>query len=248
MWPEYPPVPPDLVARLAWSILSDGERSFRQDARRLTQHLPMKIVSKENIPNHGPGVILVNHYYRPGFFTAWIALALSAVVPVELVWTMTAAWTGSSTTWERIKSAFSASLFPRLAKVYGFITMPPMPPRPQEFQARTQAVRQLLAAASRQPPALLAIAPEGQDSPGAGLMRPHPGVGRMLVQLENLGCRFHPVGVYENNQALVLDFGPAFSIALPQGLPSGEIDRQAADAVMLAVAARLPEYLRGVYA
>lgn len=248
MWPEYPSVPLDFIVKLAWAALWQDKRSFHHDALRLTRSLPMKLLGTENIPHHGPGVVLVNHYHRPGFFAPWIALALSAIVPVDLVWTMTAAWTDANTYWERAKSMLSSHMFPRLAEVYSFIPMPPMPPRPNETYARARAVRQLLSAVRHQPSILLAVAPEGQDPAGSELMRPHPGVGRMLVQLENLGCRFHPAGVYEDKQELVLDFGPAFSIALSQGLPSGEIDHQAADMAMRAVSARLPEYLRGVYA
>jgi 1-acyl-sn-glycerol-3-phosphate acyltransferase len=248
MPPEYPSIPLDLIAQLAGTVLGKGKRSFRRDALHLTRHLPIKILAEDNIPRSGPGVVLVNHYYRPGFFAGWIALAVSAAVPVELTWTMTAAWTAVNTPWMRVKSALSTILFPRLAQVYGFIPMPPMPPRPHETLARAKAVRQILAAAHSQPPRLLALAPEGQDPTGGGLMHPHPGVGRMLARLAGLGCVFHPVGVYENSPELVLDFGPRLLMSLPYGMSPGEIDSLAADAVMRAIAARLPESLRGVYA
>ena len=248
MLPDYPPISACVATEAAWSILLKKKRSFRQDALRLTRNLSIKNTDSVNIPCQGPGVILVNHYQRPGFFTGWIALALSAAVPEEVIWTMTAAWTGSSTRWERIKSATSAKLFPRLAHMYGFIPMPPMPPRPQDLEARTGAVRQVLSVARRRPPVLLAIAPEGQDSPNGGLMRPHPGVGRMLSKLAESGCRFHPVGVYEDGQALVLNFGTVFSMPLQPGLSNREIDQLTADTAMQAVADRLPEHLRGIYA
>jgi hypothetical protein len=192
-------------------------------------------------------VILVNHYHRPGFFAAWISLAVSAAVPEELVWVMSAAWTEAETLWTRLKAAASVPLYPRLARVYGFVSMPPMPPRPQETAARARAVRQFLAAARRTPPPLLAVAPEGQDPPGDRLMRPHPGVGRMLARLAEANCRFYPAGVYEEGDTFVVRFGPGYDLALAPGLRPAEIDRQAGDAAMRPIAALLPPGLRGGY-
>lgn len=248
MPPEYPRFPTGLIVEIAWSLLRHNRRSFRQDALRCTRRLKMKVTGQEHIPTCGPGVVLVNHYSRPGFFALWIPLAVSAAVPHELVWVMTAAWTNTGTPWSRLKEVVSLQLFPRLARLYGYIAMPPMPPRPHEAPARSQAVRRLLSAARQQPPPLIAISPEGQDTPGGALMRPHPGVGRMLARLAELGNAFYPLGVYESTDSLVLDFGPPFTLCLPQGLNPDEVDRQAADLAMQAVAARLPECLRGAYA
>jgi 1-acyl-sn-glycerol-3-phosphate acyltransferase len=137
---------------------------------------------------------------------------------------MTAAWTPAGTAWSRLQAAASVRLFPRLASLYGFIPMPPMPPRPFEAAARAQAVRQVLSAVRRSPPPLLAISPEGQDTPGGALMRPHPGVGRMLAHLAKSGYPFHPVGVHES-EALRLIRSPW---PFPAGwINSGKVDRQA---------------------
>jgi hypothetical protein len=138
-------------------------------------------------------------------------------------------------------------LYPRLARVYGLISMPPMPPRPHEVAARALAVRQVLAVARRSPPVLLAMAPEGQDPPGGVLMRPPAGVGRMLVKLAGYGHRFYPVGLYEQGEAVVLHFGPAFHLSMPEGMSTEQVDRQASDATMQAIAVLLPTGLRGVY-
>jgi 1-acyl-sn-glycerol-3-phosphate acyltransferase len=248
MPPEYPFPSPGLLIEMTWSVLRGKPRSFRQDALRLTRRLKLAVLGQEHIPRSGPGVVLVNHYSSPGFFAGWISLSLSAAVPVDLLWVMTSAWTESGPLWSRLKAALSAPLFPRLAQVYGFIAMPPMPPRPHEVAARTRAVRQLLSTRRRQPPPLLALSPEGQDAPGGALMKPHPGVGRMLAHLADSGCRFYPVGAYEGENTFILDFGPPLALSLPPGLASDEVDCLAAEAVMQAIAACLPEPLRGVYA
>lgn len=246
--PEMPPFLWQLVLGAAWAVVSGGKRSLRQDALRCTRRLRIEILGAERIPQSGPGVVLVNHYYRPGFSAAWIGLAVSATIPVELVWVMSAAWTDADTFWTRLKAAASVPLYPRLARVYGLISMPPMPPKPHEVAARACAVRQILAVARRNPPVLLAIAPEGQDPPGGMLMRPPAGVGRMLAKLADLGGRFYPVGVYERDEALVLHFGPSFHLMLPVGLSTDELDGQAADTAMRVIAVLLPRDLRGVYA
>jgi hypothetical protein len=245
---EMPPFPWHTVVGAAWAVISGGKRSLRQDALRCTRDLKIQLLGSQHIPQTGPGVVLVNHYYRPGFSAAWIGLCVSAVVPQELVWVMSAAWTEADTFSTRLKAALSVPLYPRLARVYDLISMPPMPPRAYEVAARARAVRQILEVARQTPPALLAIAPEGQDPPGGVLMRPPSGVGRMLARLSDSGCRFYPVGVYEQDESVVLHFGPCFHLMLPGGLNTDEKDSRAADIAMQAIAALLPHDLRGVYA
>jgi hypothetical protein len=245
--PDYPAFPLPTLLGVAWAVIGGKKRSFRQDAMDCTRKLQMRILNPENMPQKGPGVVLVNHYYRPGFFAGWIALAVSAAVPVELVWMMTAAWTEGSTPWEWVKARCSVSLFPRLARVYSFIPMPPMPPRAHEVAARARAVRQFLAATRQMPPPVLAVAPEGMDPLGGQLMQPHRGVGRMLAKLAARGLRFYPVGVFEQDKALILHFGPVFQLSLSAGLGAEKIDQEAADSAMCAIAACLPSALRGAY-
>lgn len=248
MPPEYPRLAPEVILGAAWALLGGGRRSFRQDALRLARDLAVVVSGAEHIPQSGPGVVVFNHYSRPGFQAWWIAIALAARVPVEMHWTMTAAWTEAGDLGSRVKAAASALLFPRLARVYGFTAMPPMPPRPHEAQERARAVRQVLAAVRKKPRLLVGLSPEGQDAPGGALMRPHPGAGRFLALLSGPGYPFYPVGVDETNAALRLHFGPPFRLELPPGTSPQQVDRLAADAAMQAIAALLPERLRGAYA
>jgi len=247
MAPDYPSLPLTLVIQVAGSVIAGKRRGFRQDALRCVRGLAIKVMGIENMPYQGPGVIVFNHYSRLGFAAWWIALALSATLPVDLHWTMTSAWTEAGSVFTRLKALISERLFPRLALIYGFTAMPPMPPRPYEAAARARAVRQVLAVARRSPETILALAPEGQDSANGSLLKLHPGAGRFLELLNGLGCPFYPLGVFESSDALCLRFGPSFNLQLPPGLTSRQIDEQAAMEVMRAVAELLPEAMRGEY-
>jgi hypothetical protein len=79
--------------------------------------------------------LTINHYARPGFHAWWLALALSAVVPTDVHWIMTAAWTYSDGFRARTVTPLSRWLFGRIAQVYGFTSMPPMPPDPKDVVA-----------------------------------------------------------------------------------------------------------------
>ena len=71
-------------------------------------------------------------------------------------------------------------------------------------------------------------------------MRPHPGVGRLLALLDKIGYLFHPVGVSEDDDSLVLNFGAPFHLTLPDGLGTEQRDYQAADQVMGTIKMLLP--------
>ena len=243
------PLPWRLALKALWSVACKGRRSFRQDALEALAigPFPLLVEGRENIPSCGPAVVTVNHYSRPGFGAWWIALAISTQVPAEIHWSMTAAWTfdGSLTSW--LLAKISRGLFPHIAETYHFTAMPPMPPRPFEQAARAQAVRRILSVAKGQPPPIFGLAPEGQDNPGGGLMRPHPGVGRFLAHLARLGYPFYPAGVYEGMGSLILSFGPPFRLELPASLSKDEIDQCTSQEVMQAIARQLPDGLRGEF-
>jgi hypothetical protein len=252
MYPNYP-IPWLPALQVIWSALLKRPRSFRQDAGRIIARaeIPLHVRGSEHIPCQGPALITFNHYHRPGFGAWWLALAIGSLVPAEMHWTMTAAWTAAWTeTGEpaaKLRAAISRWLFPRLANIYGFTAMPPMPPRPFEVEARARAVRQVLRAARLQPPPVIAVAPEGMDMPGGVLACPLPGVGRFLLHLGRLGYPIHPLGAYEEARALCLSFGPPFALEIPPGLAAEAADRQAAHAVMQAIARQLPARLRGEF-
>ena len=246
--PRYT-IPAKLLFSLAISLPSGASRSFRRDAQVCIDRLrpPIRILGNENIPHSGPLLLTFNHYSRPGFNAWWMALALAAALPVDIHFVMTSELTFPGRWYARLGMPLSRRLLAGLAGVYGFSAMPPMPPRPADVQARAGAVRSLLAYACSHPAALLAIAPEGGDQPGGVLSHPPAGAGRFLDQLSRRGFRMQPVGIFEQQAALWLNFGLPYQLAMPPGLAAEARDREAARQVMQPIAALLPDSLQGDY-
>lgn len=237
------PFPWKTGLRLLWDALWLRSRSFRTDALDSLQAFPNPntIIQKGLIPGEGPCLLVTNHYSRPGFGAWWIALGISAALPVEVHWMMTNAWTHLGPL-----EGMSRWLFPRLARVYGFTPTPPIPPDPRDVGDRARAVRQVLDV-SRCPGAVIALAPEGQDHPGGILGAPPPGVGRFITQLEKHCQRIVPIGVYEEGDYLTFNFGPAFELDIDPLSAADERDRDASQQVMQFIAQQLPPRLRGDY-
>lgn len=248
-FPRYT-YPRDALWGLAIDLLGNKQRSFRRDALACIRVLepPLKVYGTENIPRQGPVLVVFNHYFRPGFRAWWMALALAAVIPGDVHFVMTAELTFPGKWYGLLGRAGSRWLLRRLARLYGFTTMPPMPPRPRDLEARAHAVRQVLTFVRRNPQAILAFAPEGGDQPGGVLDWPPSGAGRFLVLLAEAGYPLLPVGIYEECGCLCLRFGRAWRLEIPSGLSSDERDHQAAAQVMQAIAQQLPARLRGAFA
>jgi 1-acyl-sn-glycerol-3-phosphate acyltransferase len=62
------------------------KRSLRADALWLTGRItpPVKVEGLGNIPASGGYLVVINHYARNVFSTAWIALSLAASMPMEI--------------------------------------------------------------------------------------------------------------------------------------------------------------------
>jgi hypothetical protein len=230
---------------MAWLALQHGPRSFRRDSQQLVNRLSPPLRADGTIPDvtHGSWLIVVNHYTRPGFHAWWFSMAISATLPREICWITT----GTLTFPDRLRTSTvtpaSRWFLRHLADLYGFIPMPPMPPRPSEIEARALAVRRALRRAA-EPEALMGLAPEGGDMPSGVLTPPPSGAGRFLWHLARRGLRFIPVGAYEEDGRLCLRFGQPFD--MPSSL-TGPMDDSASHVVMSAIAACLPPRLRGSY-
>jgi len=247
-FPRYP-FPWRTVLRLIYAISRSQRRSFYQDARSCVLELlpPLRIIGNELIPSSGSHLVTVNHYARPGFQAWWLALAVSSVIPAEIHWVITSAWTFPDRLRSRLLTPLTRWTFSRIAGVYGFTNMPPMPPQPDELEDRARAVRRVLAYARRAPSPWIGLAPEGRDAPGGVLQWPLPGTGRFMLQLANLGLAILPAGIYEAGGCLCLDFGKAYRLKVPAELNPRERDDMAAEIVMSRIAFHLPDTLRGVY-
>ncbi len=205
------------------------------------------ILGREFIPTNGPCAITFNHYHRHGFQAWWLALAVAASVEQELHWIVTNELTYPQKWYGFIGSPLSCWVLERLAKIYAFTSMPPMPPRQQDTEARALAVRQVLATIKHIDKPMLGLAPEGCDSPNGSVSLPAPGAGRFGLLLASYGLRFVPVGAFETDGRLCLRFGPGYDLQVPTGLTASEKDTQAARIIMQKIANLLPSALRGEF-
>jgi hypothetical protein len=255
-YPSYS-YPGRLAPGLIANVLLGGQRSFRRDAqacieqarrwvgaRRCRAPTWLHVLGQEHIPQHGPCLVTFNHYYRAGFNAWWMSLALAATIPVEVHFVMTGELTFPGKWYAPLGRAGSRWLLKRFAQIYGFTTMPPMPPRPKDVEARARSVRQVLAFARSHPQAIIGLAPEGGDQPGGLLNMPPAGAGRFILLLAEQGFPILPVGCFEEAGALCLHFGEAYHLKIKDGLTSKEKDLAVAKVVMGRIAPLLPERLR----
>jgi hypothetical protein len=158
----------------------------------------------------------------------------------QVHWVMTAAWTfPASPSRRRLLTPLTRFAFDRVARTYGFVTMPPMPPDPGEVEARALAVlrtvrlaRQLAATDG-----MLGLAPEGRDT-AETLGQPPEGAGEFIALLVQEGLPLLPAGVSEVAGRLRVSFGPLFVPDMP-ARQAGR-DRLVARQVMEAIARQLP--------
>jgi 1-acyl-sn-glycerol-3-phosphate acyltransferase len=243
-------LPRRVTVGFLWAVSTLRPRSLARDAQVALAGLrpALEVGGEENVPARGPVLVTCNHYSRPGFPTWWLALAIAAAVAgrrapdadPEVHWVMTAAWTFPESRWRhRLLTPLTKWAFRRVAHVYGFITMPPMPPDPREAEARALAALRTVRLARRmaQQGGMIGLAPEGMDTPeGAG--QPPEGAGKFVALLVEAGLPVLPVGVAEPAGRLRVSFGPLFVPQIPPDRP--ERDRAVTRQAMDAIARQLP--------
>jgi hypothetical protein len=249
--PVYPgySYPKDAIIGLIIDALRGHPRSFAADARSCVKRLRpgLRLLGAEQIPAGASYVITPNHYHRPGYQAQWTALAISASIPGAVHWVMTGELTFPGKWYAPIAVSIDRFVLSKIARVYGFTTMPAMPPHPRELAARAVAVRGILRYSQHVRHAVIGLAPEGGDQPGSRLSMPPSGVGKFCLRLAAAGLMFLPVGVYESGGALTLQFGAAYALQGHSGPTTRGNDRLAARTVMQHIAALLPIELRGEF-
>jgi hypothetical protein len=246
--PKYPLLTPTSLSIIGSGLLG-SRRSFASDSVAMVAKLRPPLHVEGRIPDLSGAawLVIVNHYFRPGFRAWWIPLSISSVIQSEIHWTMTSTWRFEDQPTLRWLSPVLMKFFHRIAAVYGFTNMPPMPPSIEETEQRAHAVRQVLRHVVTNPEAIIGMAPEGHDSPDGGLIVPPSGVGRFVCHLAKHEMRLLPTGVYESVGRLCLHVGSPLELPLLHGAPE-ERDREMSDLLMHAIAECLPENLRGAYA
>lgn len=238
-----------MALRLVLPFIFNCRKSFRRDACQWVRKVDPNpvILGAENIPQNAPFLLVFNHYFRPKYKAWWLTLAASAIIPQEIHFIMAATWTYPDHPFGQYLEMFFRLIFKRLAHIYNFSLMPPMPPRPWEVESRARAVRNILAYVRKNPEAAIGMSPEGSDSLTGALEKPASGVGRFLLHLAQANMPVHPLGIYECNGELILNFGKPISLFLPSGTTPEERDERVSQIVMQAIADLLPIYLRGFY-
>lgn len=242
-------IPSALIVSIAWSWIWLRKRSFREDARAiLANHHPApQFTALENIPSSGAFLVTFNHYYRPGFNVMFLAMALASALPPRAGFVMTGELTYPGKWYAPLGKPVSRIVLKRLAQLYGFIHMPPMPPRPGDVAERAASVRTSLSWLENKTDPILILAPEGADQPGGRLSRPPSGAGRFISLLAARGMEILPAAGWEQADCLCVRFGRPYSLNVPKQSNRGEFDRATSDTVMRSIAALLPEALRGDY-
>jgi hypothetical protein len=230
------------------STLAGTRRSFLADSKALLSRLnpPLHIIGRVPDLAGSSWLVIVNHHYRPGFIAWWMPLSITAVLGREIHWIMTSAWrtvAGRNAAW---LLRLSSILLRRAARIYGFTSMPAMPPLPGETQARALAVRKVLKHVDETPQAIVGLAPEGRDNPQGWLATPPPGVGRFVCQLAKRGLRLLPTGLFEMDGKLCLQIGTPMKLPQIEGA-SAQRDQKMSDLLMAAISRCLPEHMRGPY-
>ncbi len=244
--PRYPFITPTTL-RIAGSILAGSRRDFLTDARRMVSQLQPPPVVEGLVPDltGSAWLVIANHLHSETFRAWWIALSVTTALQARLHWIMTDSWVYPHR-WQSLTLAPAMHwVLTRLARVYGFTSMPPMPPRPWEVQARAQAVLAAVRFAEANPGASIGLVPEGGDTADGALMTPPPGVGRFISLLTQSGRRILPVGLFELDGRLHLKFGRA--LRLPGPVSGKDRDHRAVETCMRAIAECVPEKLRGAY-
>jgi len=247
--PGYPhyPFPAGVLLQLAADALRHKSRSFLRDARLLAcrLHPPMMVTGEQYIPHNGPCLLTVNHYSRPGFNSWWLALAISALLPVDVHWIITSAWTFPGHWYRPLLRPSTEWAFKRLARAYNFSTMPPMPPDANESQARAASIRHVMNYIRRTPRAVVGLAPEGREYAGGILGDPPPGTGRFMLQMARQGLTFVPAAIYEQDSSLHVSFGDNYNLVAESADLSENTDSALSRLVMEHIASLLPRDLRG---
>lgn len=242
-----------LLGKALWAFVRRRQRNTWVDATTSVDALQKQPVIRgvENLPASGPIAFLPNHYERKdAVWVGWGAMALTAAVaryrdPAKLGrmhWVMTDTWADCYIGPFHVNPCYFGWVLKGFGDIYGIIRMPAhdMPNHDQQRGRSAGALIEIFDALKAGD--CVALHPEAGGF--ETLIQPPRGAGRVVAVLDRRKVPLIPVGVYEEDDHLVINIGAPFETGAFDGLN----DRQSADKTLLTIAALVPEHTRGEYA
>ena len=255
MTPPRTPLPayrfsPGFVARWLWTVLvARRPRDLDRDGRELFagRRLRPRVEGVEQLPAHGPCVLVMNHYERPGLRVWWGVVLVSVAARRrrgdDVRWLMTDRFHGFHLGPLPLPDACMAWLLARIAHAYGCLLVA----RPEHEEVlRSGALLEARRTLRRS--GVLGITPEAATGGGPELHAPAANAALTLAWLSRGATPLVPVAFHDDAAGrLVARFGRPFTLPWT-GLAEGRAhEAELATRVMAAVAELLPARLRGEY-
>ncbi|MEX2229353.1 MAG: hypothetical protein WEB13_06895 [Dehalococcoidia bacterium] len=239
--------PAGFVLRWLISAALRRRRVLAADASVLLRRYPSPTVIGANLlPRETPFVLVLNHYERPGMRMWWTALYAVAVITerrpdVSIAWISTDRF-GGWRVWgvPLVPEAAVRWFMRRVAFAYGLLIL-----NPRDVHAAARVLRAAALALRRGH--VVGITPEAGNAPG---LRRHlrtawPGSGNAIAWLSRGHVPVVPIALWEDDGGRVV-----VQVGKARCLDPSERDAPIAaktNEVMRAVAALLPDELRGPY-
>jgi 1-acyl-sn-glycerol-3-phosphate acyltransferase len=269
---------PSVLGSVIWDLARGTPASLTEVEKKLFAGMtpPPRVTGEQVIPRLSPFVVVSNHFETARVASWWGPFLMTELIeerrnravrqgdlprrenarlkPGEQVdssrirWLMAREWWYPRGFGRLVKQPLTRMLFGRIARVYGFILVPPVLDGDLTRGEGVAGVRQALALTRGEHPSLVGLAPEGGTGPGGALKEPPSGVGLFLLMLSHGKIPLLPIGWYEDKRGgLTINFGAPFPLLVPERSDRRARDRAIVMQAMTAIGRLLPERLWGAY-
>lgn len=245
-------MPRRILFGVLWAFLMRRQRDIWKDTQSANSTLqrPPIVRGMRNVPDEGPIVFLLNHYERKDkVWVGWGAIGLTSALARErdtaklrgMHWVMTDTWADCYLGPIHLNPTYLGWILKGFGDVYGITRMPAhdLPNHKDQRGRSASALREIFGRLDRGE--CVAFHPEAGGF--ENLIVPPEGAGRLLTTIGRRDVPMIPVGVFEEDDRLILNIGPAFA----SGAFRGKDDADAAGVAMHAIAQLVPTRTRGAY-